>query len=450
MGHICHMLNRFLIWLFKARDNSPLVVFRMFFGFLLFAEALGAIVTGWVRRAFVEPKMSIPFNGFDWLATLLHGEMMYVWYSIMAVLGLLIMIGFRYKLSMLAYALFWTCTYLIQKTHYNNHYYLMVVLCFVFVLLPAHRYASFDVKRKPLLKRLTCPNWVYVLLIGLFAIVYFYASFNKLYGDWLHATPVGNWFSGKTDYPIIGPLLAQEWMPWVISYGGIVFDGLIIPALLWKRTRKVAFGFNLFFHLFNSAVFQIGVFPYLMIAITVLFFPPETVRRIFLKNKPPLDESNSESYPVKPAIAFAVTGFLLLNFLMPLRHFIIEGPVLKTEEGHRMSWRMMLRSRTGTLGIKLKDIKNKQLEYVKLKDYLTRSQIRTVATHPDALYWFLQKLKKDYDAKGWTDYKIYVRNRVSVNGGEYFYQYDHTKDMRNVEWHFFRHDDWILYEDLEE
>ena len=71
------MLNR---WLFKHIDNSALIVFRFFFGFLLAAEGFGAILTGWVKRAFVEPQFTFNFIGFDWLQIFV-GEYMYVHYE---------------------------------------------------------------------------------------------------------------------------------------------------------------------------------------------------------------------------------------------------------------------------------------------------------------------------------------------------------------------------------
>ena len=445
------MLGRFQQWLFTPKDNSPLVLFRAFFGFLMFAEAFGALVTGWVRKTFVETKMTIPFNGFDWLATALHGEIMYLWFALMALFGIGIMIGFKYRLSTALYGILWTCTYLIQKTHYNNHYYLMVVLCAVMLCIPAHRYFSIDaLKAKN--KSLTCPNWCYFLLIALFGIVYFYASVNKIYPAWLNAKPISIWFSSKTDYWLIGPLLGKEWVAYVISYGGIFFDGLIIPALLWKRTRMPAFYLNLFFHLFNSAVFQIGVFPYLMIAITVLFFPPEQIRKLFLRKKPALEPATLGAYAIRPAVTWVILGFLLFNILMPLRRHLFEGHVLHTEEGHRMSWRMMLRTRSASIRIKFKDLEKRKFEYVDLSEYLSKRQINCVATHPDAFYWFLQKLKEDYINKGWDldKYEILVRCSVSVNREGYFDQYDPYKDMKDIEWSFFSHDDWILYPKDEE
>lgn len=444
------MLGRFQHWLFKPQDNSPLVLFRVFFGFLMFMEAIGALLTGWVRRSFVETKMTIPFNGFDWMATLLHGEIMYVWYALMSVFGIGVMLGFKYKWSVGAYGLFWTCTYLMQKTHYNNHYFLMVILCAVMLILPAHKYFSLDA-RDPSKRKMSCPNWCYFLLIGLFWIVYTYASVNKIYPAWLEAKPIAIWFGSKTDYWLVGPLLGKDWMPYLISYGGILFDGLIIPALLWKRTRKLAFWLNIPFHLFNSAVFQIGIFPYLMIAITVLFFPPEDIRTLFFRKKPSLQDARPEVYRIRPALTALLLGFLLLNVLMPLRRHLFEGHVLHTEEGHRMSWRMMLRTRSGNIRVKWKHKETSKTTYIDLKDYLSSRQIRCVATHPDAFYWLLQKIKKDYTERGWDldQYKLLVRCTVSVNREAYFDQYDPLADMKNVEWHFFSHDDWILYPEVE-
>ena len=62
--------------------------------------------------------------------------------------------------------------------------------------------------------------------------------------------------------------------------------GLIIPALLWKPTRKLAFIASIIFHLFNSFIFQVGIFPYLSLAFAVFFFDPKYIQNLFLKKKP--------------------------------------------------------------------------------------------------------------------------------------------------------------------
>ncbi|MGB0429968.1 MAG: HTTM domain-containing protein [Bacteroidia bacterium] len=441
---ICSMFSKLNLWFFKPVDNSPLVIFRALFGFLLFAEAFGAIITGWVKTVFVTSKMTIPFLGFDWLAQIIHGPTAYFWYAAMAILGLMVMIGYKYKWSVGLYGVLWWSVYLSQKSHYNNHYYLMVVLCFLMLLLPAHRAFSIDSIKSKVRSHIT-PNWVYIVLIGLFWIVYSYASVNKIYEDWLNAVPISIWFKQKSHYWLIGPLLKQQWMPWLIAYGGIVFDGLIIPALLWRKTRIWAFALNLIFHLFNSAVFQIGVFPYLMIAITVLFFEPETIRSLFLKSKPAIDKLNTKNYKTNSTITIAILAFLLMNILLPLRHNLFEGNVDYTEEGHRMSWRMMLRSKGGNIHFYVRDPITRKKERVELSNYLSNKQRNTLATHPDAVYWFVQKLKSECANKGIDEPIITARCRVRVNKQAYFFQFDQNLNLAEVEWSHFKHNEWVKY-----
>ena len=191
---------------------------------------------------------------------------MYVYYACMGVFGLCIMVGYKYRFSMLMFALMWTATYLMQKSSYNNHYYLLALLSFIMVFLPANRYASLDVKLNPSLKQLSMPNWCKWVFVIQLLILYTYASIAKLYPDWLDTTVVELLMRSKADYPIIGGLLQNETVHYLIAYGGILFDGLIIPLLLFKPTRKYAFFISIFFHLFNSIVFQIGIFPYLSLA----------------------------------------------------------------------------------------------------------------------------------------------------------------------------------------
>ena len=77
---------------------------------------------------------------------------------------------------------------------------------------------------------------------------------------------------GKKDYVLVGDFLQQKWLHYALAYGGILLDGLIVPLLLFKPTRKYAFIVSIFFHVFNSFIFQIGIFPYLALAFSLFFF----------------------------------------------------------------------------------------------------------------------------------------------------------------------------------
>ena len=146
-------------FLFKQIDNTGLSLFRVVFGLLITLEAFGAIATGWVRRVFVDPDFTFNFIGFDFLQVLI-GEGMYLYFVLMGILGIFVMLGYKYRIAMFSYAILWTTVYLMQKTSYNNHYYLMVLLCWIMAFLPVNRRYSLDVKFNPSLKSIAVSQWV--------------------------------------------------------------------------------------------------------------------------------------------------------------------------------------------------------------------------------------------------------------------------------------------------
>ena len=434
------MLNKSRNFLGAEIDNSPLILWRIFWGFLIVCESVGAIVTGWVQRTFIEAEFTFSFIGLEWLQPL-PGQGMHIYYAVMALLGVSIMLGYRYKLSSALFFIMWTAVYLMQKTHYNNHYYLMVVIGFLMILLPANQYKSLDVKLGYVDEQTNCQRWniwIFVLLIGL---IYVTASLNKIHPDWLNARPLNVWFNYKSEYPMIGALLAKEWFQYTIAYGGIFYDGLIFFILLNKKTRNLGFILSLIFNLFNSAVFQIGVFPYMMIASTVLFYSGEQLNPIFFKRKASIE--GSKQAMIKPAFALFV-AFFAVNLLLPLRHHLFEGDVHWTEEGHRLSWQMMLRAKSGVPAFEIVNKEDGLRERIKLDD-LTRGQRYDFGNKPDLIWQYAQRVKKKYQAEG-IDVEVYVRARVRLNGFEPQFLIDPEVDLASVPWDRFKHSDWILDE----
>ncbi|MBD0257763.1 MAG: HTTM domain-containing protein [Cytophagales bacterium] len=438
--------NQLSGWLFAPVDNSPLVVFRVLFGLLLVAEAGGAILTGWVKETFVDPTYHFPFIWVSWLRPL-PGYGMYAYYGLMAALGGMVAAGWYYRLATGAFTLLWWGAYLMQKTHYNNHYYLLILLAGLMTLVPAHRYASLDARRRPLLGRLTCRRWHLAVFVAQLAVVYTYAAVAKLYPDWLAGRPVSIWFAGKSDYPVVGGLLGEKWVQGLVTWGGIGFDLLVVPLLLWRPTRRFAFGTSLLFHLFNSAVFGIGIFPYLMIGMSVFFFPPETIRRLFLPRKPPVngtDQTQTEPAPrYRQGVVAALAVYLIVQLLLPVRYLQYPGNVHWTEEGHRMAWQMMLRTKSGSIHFRVIDPAGGQELLVSPYDYLTAEQAHALATHPDLIWQFVQVLKAEYALPGRSP-RIYAVSSVSLNGRPAQPLVDGSVDLARVEWHPFRHAEWLV------
>jgi len=428
--------------LFSRIDNSPLIIFRIFFGILISLESFGAILTGWVKRTLIDPDFTFSFIGFEWLQPL-PGNGMYFYFFLMGLLGILVALGYRYRLSMMAFTLLWTGAYLMQKTAYNNHYYLLVLISALMCFLPANRAYSLDSRRNPQIRRDDMYALVKWIIVAQLFIVYTYAAIAKLYTDWLDFSIIAQLMESRSDYYLIGPLLQLPWVHTLIGVFGILFDICVVPLLLYRPTRKWAFGASIFFHLFNSIVFQIGIFPYLSLAFTVFFYEPGTIRRIFFKKKP-VPVPGPVSRPGYAPILLLVLGvYFSIQLVLPIRHHFIEGDVLWTEEGHRMSWRMMLRSRSGNLTFRVVDKATGASEHIRLEEWVSDKQARKVQAYPDFAWQFAQRLKRHYGEKG-QEVSVFASGMARVNRRRLAPLIDPETDLASVPWDPFRHHQWIF------
>ena len=426
----------------RPMDNSPLIIFRIFFGLLISLECFGAIATGWVRRNLVEPAFTFNFIGFDWLQPLV-GPQMYLYFTLMGLLGLCILVGFKYRFSIIAFTLMWSGAYFLQKTSYNNHYYLLILLSFIMCFLPANKAYAWDARKSDPCESQFMPQYVKWIIIAQLFIVYTYAAIAKLYGDWLDLSFFEYLLRSKIDYPLIGELLQTTGMHRTMAVYGILFDLLVVPALLWKRTRPLAFIFSVIFHLFNSIVFQIGIFPYMSLALTVFFFEPQTIRKLFFPKQTRIPETPQGYRRLSRLFVWGWAVYFVIQVFLPLRHHLIQGDVLWTDEGHRLSWRMMLRARSGTIHFEVEDKLSGSRTIANLPDYLTRKQHYRIAAHPDFIWQFAQRLKKEYAEQG-KDVAVYAKAKVSINGKPALEFIDSQVDLAAVPWDPFRHHEWIL------
>lgn len=429
-------------YLFKRIDNSALVIFRVLFGLIITIQSWGTILTGYLKNRILTSSFTFNFIGLDFIQPL-PGNWMYAFYIVMGIFGVGVLLGYKYKWSISGFTLLWAYSYWMQKEDYNNHYYLLLLLSFMMIVVPANRYLSLDVKQNPELEKTNMPQWVSLLFILQISLVYIFAAVAKLYPDWLDGTVATHLMAGRKSYPVIGELLQQHWIILAVTYVGLLFDFLIAPLMLWKKTRKYAFVAAIFFHLFNSIVFQIGVFPYLAICLFIFFFPSGTIQNLGLKKKPFYRENTI----VKPAFSGFITAGLIVWFFiqlaLPVRHWFIPGDVLWTEEGHRLSWRMMLRSRSGYSTFKVVDKNTGEKTIINKKQYLTPSQITATATQPDMIWQFAQRLKKEYQEKG-REVEIYVDARVGINGRLPDVFIKPEVNLAEMKWNYFGHNDWIM------
>lgn len=431
------MLNRFF---FKPISNNALIIFRIILGVLIAIESFGAIATGWVKRVFIEPQFTFSFIGFEWLQPL-EGQGMYYYYIIMGLMGICISLGYKYRWNMLAFTMLWSGSYFMQKSSYNNHYYLLMLIAFIMCFLPANKRLSVDAKIKPETYTTLMPNWCLSLIILQLWIVYSFGAFAKIYPDWLNGTTMEILMRNKADYFLIGNLLQSQTFQLFLTYGGILFDGLIIPILLFKPTRVFGVIASFFFHIFNAVVFQIGIFPFLSLGFLIFFIQPEKVEKVFFKSRS--QQTKYLNFKYKKLTKLCIFTYLIIQILLPLRHWFIKDDVLWTEEGHRLAWRMMLRAKTGICKVYIFSHTYNRRFKVNLNDHLITKQQKNLATKPDFMWQFAQHLKKEYAKKG-DSISVYINSKISVNGKPYKTYINSKKDLAATPWNHFKHHTWIL------
>jgi vitamin K-dependent gamma-carboxylase len=427
----------------KPISNCTLELFRIVFGLIIFFDSAGALALGWVKEIFVDTNFTFTFIGFEFLQAL-HGPYMYWHYSFIAITGILIALGLFYRFVSIAFVLLWTTSYLMQKQHYNNHYYLMILLGLIMAIVPAGKRFSLDSKWGITQKQLYCPAWSINIIILQFAIVYFYAAIAKLYPDWIEGIPLQIWLTEIAKNHFLGTWLANSHLIKILAIGGILFDLLIIPALLWNKTRWMAVTASLIFHLFNSVVFQIGSFPYLMLGALILLFPANAIENKFFNSQHSIP-NQSQIKTISTPLYWLLFIYLILQVALPLRHHAYGSEVNWTEEGHRMSWRMMLRTKSGSIYFKCID-PNTQETWIldPLTIGITPNQKSTMAKSPDMIWQFVQYSKKHYHDEGKNNLEIYAFSKVSLNGKAYQPYTDSEINLASVPWNHFSKNQWVL------
>ena len=394
-------------------DVASLVMARILFGLLMLWMVIRYFDKGWIHKYWVEPLFHFGYFGFDWV-TPLPGDGIYWHFLGLGLLALLITFGLFCRLAAALFFLGFSYVFLLEQAHYLNHAYLVCLVSFLMAVVPANRAGSLDVKFGVCQRSDTVPAWCLWLLRFQVGAVYFFGGVAKINADWLAGEPMRTWLSRRIDYPIIGFLFGEEAVVMGMTYGGMFFDMLIVPFLMWRPTRTVGFAGVLFFNFTNAVLFQIGIFPWLAIALSTVFFDPGWPRRhIVLKTA-------GVTAPVGPALcSWVVLAFLVVyvswQLFLPLRHWLYPGNVSWTEEGHLYAWRMKLRSKSGRVSFYVMDETGEEFK-VSLRDYLTWWQTRRMAIRPDMIHQFVYYLGGRLRAEGKAVVSIRVDARVSLNG----------------------------------
>lgn len=449
---IAALLIRMKEELQKEVHIAPLVVFRIVFGLMMLGGTIRFAAKGWIDSLYIKPTYFFTYYGFEWVKPL--GETgMYVLFAVMGIAAFCMAIGCFYKASSALFFVVFTYIELIDKSNYLNHYYFVSIVAFIMIWLPAGRYFSVDTRRKPQL-RITHIPAVYIRAIQLqLGMVYFFAGVAKLNSDWLfEAMPLRIWLQPHSEMPWIGWFMDKKWAAYFFSWFGAIYDLSIPFFLLNKKTRPFAYFFVVAFHVLTYLLFQIGLFPFIMILSTLIFFSEKFHCRIlsFLEKLFPVkqkEEFVSFGALYKPLHLQLFTWFLIIHMsiqlAMPFRYLLYPGKLFWTEQGYRFSWRVMLMEKAGKAFFYITNPANGLKMEVLPSDYLTPNQEKMMATQPDMILQFAHYLKKIYGEKGIENPVVTVESYVTMNGSGSRKFIDDTIDL-GKEKESFKHKTWIL------
>lgn len=413
--------------LFTPVDASSLGAFRILFGAVMFWEVARYFLEERIRRYYLEPTFFFTYELFPFVHPW-PGDLLYWHFAAMGACALGIALGFHTRLATALFGLGYTYVFLLDKAQYNNHYYLISLLCLLMTVVRADRWASIDRRRSGAPQ--VVPFWNLFLLRAQVFLVYLYAGIAKLNADWLGGEPMRSWLRDRADYPVVGPFFQTEAAAYFFSWGGALFDLSIGFLLVSRRTLPIAFAAILFFNMTNFWLFDIGVFTFLMICAALLFDEPDVPRRVLGWPEPELRLEPQDRSPRHRALVLSLlAAYLAVQVLLPLRHFLYPGRVSWTEEGHRFSWHMKLRSKRGKLRVYATDPATGDTSKVRIADHLTRRQMSKMAARPDMIFQYAQHVRDRLVADGVRDPIVKVDARASLNRRPFQAIIDPTVDL---------------------
>lgn len=405
---------------------EPLVTFRVVFGALMFVSILRFLSLGWVEDHFVNTQFQFKFYGFEWIP-LIPAFYLYCLHALLALASLGIMLGAWYRVSTIVFFLGFTYTQLIDLTYYLNHYYFVSLVALLLIFFPANRAYSWDFRRAP---QYFIPFWSVGMLRWQVAMLYVFAGVAKMNADWLfHFLPLKIWLPAGGAWPLVGPLFAHPWAPAIFSWGGMLYDTFIPFFLLNRCTRWPAYTAVWVFHIAVGILFQIGVFPVVMIGLTPIFFSSDWHQMLWARFRKSSVFSISSPAISVPKWIWVFLGFQLI---FPWRYLLYPGNLFWTEEGYRFSWRVMLMEKAGSATFYVRDRSTGREGIVDNGEFLRPHQEKQMAMQPDMILQYAQFLARHYAGLGLADPIVRAEIYVTLNGRRSTLFVDPTIDLSKI------------------
>lgn len=470
-------LDSLLQLLCRPTDPSSLGVMRMIFGLLMMCDIWQERGLSTVVEEFGDPHLC-RFPLFDFLKPL-PLVWMYIVYLLMFLGELGILLGLFYRLSCVIFVVTYWYLFLLDKTTWNNHSYLFGLIGILLLLTDANRYWSLDGLLFMRKRHAHVPLWNYAILRFQIFAVYFIAGLKKLDTDWVF----GYSMHSIADHFVFAPfrlLLSQEQVSlYIVHLGGLFIDFFSGFLLLFDQTRPVAFLFLGMFHLMNSQLFSIGMFPWMMLATMPLFCHTDWPRglvpkfpqflRFILPSDLPVQSSQHCIYnkksikpdekqkssvsqdrnppPTKPSTYHKVMSCVLLAYVstqcfLPYSHGITKGYNHWTQGLYGYSWDMMVHTwNLQHLKITYIDKETGEEGYLNPKAWVLSGRW---SSHPDMIKQYARCVEQRLASYNITDIELHIDVWRALNDRFQQRSVDPRVNLLEASWSPFTQTQWVL------
>lgn len=421
-------------------DGRSLAMLRITFGAIGVLSMVRILDNGWVRSLYAGPAHHFTYPSLGWVRPPSVGAM-YVLVGVVGLAAACIAVGWWFRVAMAVFWIGFAWIELIDMTTYLNHYWFVTLAGLLMLFAPMANELAPSASHRPVAR-----GWIW-LFRSQIGVVYCFAGFAKLNSDWLiHALPLRLWLPTRTDVPIIGSLLDERWAAFAFSWAGAAFDCTIVAFLLWRRTRLAAWLVVIAFHVATWRLFSIGVFPWLMIGATTLFFDPAWPRTLRARVRPvrPLDPAPTvaESPTSLRFVTPLAIAWVALQIVIPLRHLAIDGDYRWTGEGYRFSWNVLLTERGGSVQFRVTDLGTGLVTMTDASDLYTPLQWKQMSTDPEMIRQAAHLLGRLHAVDG-VRAEVRVDAFVSLNGRRATRIIDPTVNLAEQPFRL-GHQPWVL------
>ena len=435
---------RFQNWLFEQIDGHVLGLFRLIFGLFMLYECWHYADVQLIDAGLLAPKILFKYEGFEWLP-LLPRPVLQVLLGGMAVGAAMMALGAWSRWGGWMFALGQAYFMLMEKAYFNNHIYFYTLISVLLTFTDADHFVSARGNRG---YGATVPRWQLFILQLQVIVLYFFGGVAKLAPDWmLRQEPVRTLLQSLPQNHFFAPLLRNEFGAYLLTYGGFVLDFFAPLFLYYKPLRRWALWAFIGFHLTNSSIFDdIGVFPFVTLTATILFFETENipfVRRLSGRSK--MAESPGVAPVMSPVLRYTLLGWFAFQFIFPLRIYLLPNEGDYTTVGNRFSWHMKINTRVPEeMTFMVVDPATRQEQRVEIQTFVNDYQIGHLASDPRSVAAFARMIRDEMARRGVPGVAVKARIRFKYNGRSSQFFVNPQVDLAKVDVSPFHFYDWVM------